>query len=78
VTKVQIAQLRDHVSHYVHRAERGETILIVNRTRPVAALGPYVPARRSRKSLVGLLKGTARIEGDLVSPSIPPAGWFRS
>ena len=78
MTKVQIAKLRDRVSHYVHRAERGETILIVNRARPVAALGPYAPARRVGKSLVGLLKGTARIRGDLVGPSIPPEDWFRS
>jgi prevent-host-death family protein len=78
MTKVQIGELRDRVSHYVRRAERGETIVIVNRSREVALLSPWRrrPARSAR--LLGCLKGTASIRGDIVSPIIPADEWFRS
>jgi prevent-host-death family protein len=77
MAEVKIADLRDHVSQYVRRAARGETVVILNRSRPVAALGPYTP-RRSTRRLLGLLKGTATIQGDIVGPTIPPEHWFRS
>ena len=78
MAEVKIAELRNHVSRYVRRAERGETVVIVNRSRPVAALGPYAPARRPGRRLLGLLKGTAKIQGDIVHASIPTRHWFRS
>ena len=78
MTKVQIGELRDRVSHYVRRAEHGETFVVVNRTREVAVLAPR--RRRSTRSagLLGCLKGTATIRGDIVSPIIPRGEWFRS
>jgi len=78
MTKVQIGQLRDRASYYVRRAEHGETIVVVNRTREVAVLSPRrrQPARAAR--LLGCLKGTAAIRGDIVSPIIPEDEWFRS
>lgn len=78
MTKVQIAELRDQVSRYVRRAERGETIVIVNRSRKVAVLAPCAPARGRAGRLLGCLKGTARVRGDLVRAGIPPRDWFRS
>lgn len=78
MTKVQIGELRDRVSHYVRRAEQGETIVIVNRTREVAVLAPR--SRRAARSarLLGCLKGTATVRGDIVCPIIPADEWFRS
>jgi prevent-host-death family protein len=77
MTKVQIGELRDRVSHYVRRAEHGETIVVVNRRREVAVLAPrrhsHQPAR-----LLGSLKGTAIIKGDIVSAVIPQDEWFSS
>ena len=78
MTKVQIGELRDRVSHYVRRAEHGETIIIVNRRRVVAALMPW-PRRPTRSTrLLGFLKGTATVRRDIVSPVIPEGEWFRS
>jgi prevent-host-death family protein len=70
MTRVQIGELRDRVSHYVRRAERGETIVILNRAREVALLSPcrQRPMRSAR--LLGYLKGTASVRGDIVSPII--------
>jgi len=78
MTKIQIGELRDRVSYYVRRAEHGETFVVVNRTREVAVLAPR--RRRSTRStrLLGCLKGTATVRGDIVSPIIPEDEWFRS
>jgi prevent-host-death family protein len=74
---VAIGELRDHVSQYVRRAEKGETIIIVNRRREVAILQPWPGRSRSPKRLLGALKGTARTTGNLLEPIAPPSGWFR-
>ena len=78
MAKVQIGELRNRVSHYVRRAEQGETIVILNRTREVAVLAPR--SRRTARSarLLGCLKGTATVHGDIVCPIIPAEEWFRS
>jgi prevent-host-death family protein len=77
MTKVQIGELRDRVSHYVRRAEHGETIVVFNRTREVAVLAPRRRSTRSAR-LLGCLKGTATVRGDIISPIIPADEWFRS
>jgi prevent-host-death family protein len=78
MTKVQIGELRDRVSHYVRRAEQGETIVIVNRTREVAVLAPRARSAARSARLLGCLKGTATVHGDIVCPIIPADEWFRS
>jgi prevent-host-death family protein len=38
-----IAELRDHLSEYLHRVEAGERILVMRRNTPVAELRPVAP-----------------------------------
>jgi prevent-host-death family protein len=78
VTKVRIGELRDNVSQYVRRAEKGETIVIVNRTREVAVLSPWRPGTRRATRLVGCMKGTARVTGDILAPIAREDDWFRT
>ena len=78
MVKVGIGELRDNVSRYVRRAERGETIVIVNRDREVAVLQAWRGRSPRPTRLLGCLKGTARVRGDIVSPIIPENEWFRS
>jgi prevent-host-death family protein len=78
MVKVGIGELRDRVSQYVRRAERGETIVIVNRDREVAVLQPWREKRPRSRRLMGSMKGTAKISGDIVKPVIPKREWFRS
>lgn len=75
--KVLIGELRNRVSHYVRRAEQGETIVVVNRHREVAVLAPRRQVRRPTR-LLGSLKGTAVVKGDIVAPVIPEDDWFSS
>src|SRR5690349_14347031 len=76
VTRVGIGELRDRVSRYVRRAEKGETIVIVNRDREVAVLQPWRRPGRKSGRLLGALRGSARVSGDIVSPI--DADWFRT
>jgi prevent-host-death family protein len=75
MTKVQIGELRNRVSHYVRLAEQGETIVIVNRTREVALLAPRGGRHAHSARLLGCLKGTATVRADIVSPIIPEEEW---
>ncbi len=39
-TTIGVAELRRNLSHYLRRVERGERLLVTDRRRPVAELGP--------------------------------------
>jgi len=47
----------------------------VKRNREIAVLSA-VPRARHEEGLLGWMKGSARIEGDLVEPMLPAAAWF--
>jgi prevent-host-death family protein len=40
MTSVGIRELKAHLAEYIRRAERGESITVTDRGRPVARLGP--------------------------------------
>jgi prevent-host-death family protein len=40
MTSVGIRELKAHLTEYIRRAERGESITITDRGRPVARIGP--------------------------------------
>ena len=40
MTTVGIAELRQNLSEYLRRVERGERLVVTDRNRPVAELGP--------------------------------------
>lgn len=77
MVKVRIGEFRDHVCEYVRRAGNGETFLVVNRDREVAVLQAPPRAKRPSRKLLGCLKGTAKLKGDIME-SIPEEEWFRS
>lgn len=71
---VGIAELRQNLSRYLRRVERGERLLVTDRNRPVAELGPppsagteldrlIVEGRVSRPTRRGLPE-PLRLEGD--------------
>ena len=47
MTKVGLKTLKNKLSDYVRRAAAGETIVITDRDRPVAEIGPPRPATES-------------------------------
>jgi len=61
--EVGIRELKQHLSEYLDRAERGEVLRVTDRGRPKAILGP-VPGR-------------ARIEGGIRAGWITPGSGMR-
>ena len=76
VTRVKIGEFRDRASELIRRAAAGETVLILNRDRPVAKIVPVRSVAISGHGLVGALRGTARIEGDIEAPIAAADAWF--
>ena len=71
---VGVAELRQNLSRYLRRVERGERLLVTDRNRPVAEIGPppttgealdrlIAEGRVSRPSRRGLPE-PLRLEGD--------------
>ncbi len=74
--RVKIGELRDNVSHYVRRAAHGERIVIVNRNREVAMLVPVPRGAEKSRRLLGCMRGSARVVGDILSPMDDE--WFQT
>ena len=78
MTRVKIGEFRDRASELIRRAARGETVVILNRDREVAKIVPVKPAGRTDRGLLGSLRGTARIRGDIEAPIARPEDWYRT
>ena len=78
MTRVKIGEFRDRASELIRRAAGGETVVILNRDRAVAKIVPIDRGKRSRGGLIGALRGTGRVVGDIVSPIGAPEDWFTS
>ena len=71
---VGVAELRQHLSRYLRRVEQGERLLVTDRNRPVAELGP-VPSGEDLDRLIAAgkverpvrrgLPGSLRLDGDV-------------
>ena len=77
MTRVKIGEFRDRASELIRRAAGGETVIILNRDRAVAKIVPVTPSGSAGSGLLGSLRGTARIRGDVESPIAPADIWFR-
>jgi len=67
--KAKCLRLMDEVE------KTGEELVITKRGKPVAKLVPAQPAAaEKRRSLIGCMKGTVTILGDIVEPALDP-GW---
>lgn len=68
---VGIAELRQNLSRYLRRVEDGERLLITDRNRPVAELGPPPSAGEALDRLIA--------EGRVTRPTrrgLPPPLWM--
>jgi prevent-host-death family protein len=65
--KINIHEVKTHLSRYLARVAAGDTIVICNRNVPVAEIRP-VPARRTARRPVGLAKGRFEIPPAFFEP----------
>ena len=69
--KLNIHEAKTHLSRYLARLKKGETIVLCRRNTPIAEIRP-LPGAPHRPRRLGLAKGTIRILPSFFDPL--PAG----
>lgn len=74
---VNVAEFKDRFSELLALVEQGAEVIVCRRNVPLARVEPIrKPApRKAQHSVVGCMKGTVQIHGDLTEPCIPEADW---
>ena len=65
--KINIHEAKTHLSRYLARLAKGETIVLCNRNVPVAEIRP-LPARRTAKRPVGLARDSFTVSPAFFEP----------
>ena len=65
--KLNIHEAQTHLSRYLARLNRGETIILCKRNEPVAEIRP-LPRPRKTKRPIGLAKGEFKIPRAFFAP----------
>lgn len=65
--RINIHEAKAHLSRYLKRLERGETILLCRRNVPVAEIRPVGRARRSARP-IGLRAGAFEVPAEFLEP----------
>ena len=79
--QVNIHEAKTHFSELIAAVERGEDIVIARRGKPVAKLGPGIPAETSptRQRVFGQWAGKIRVDPSFYEPMSEEelAEWYR-
>jgi len=67
MTRVNIHEAKTHLSKYLEKVERGETVILCRRNRPIAELRP-LPKQRTKPRPIGLAKGEFEIPPEFFDP----------
>jgi prevent-host-death family protein len=65
--RLNIHEAKTHLSRYLERVARGETVLLCKRNVPVAEIRP-LPAERTRPRSIGLAKGEFQVPAEFFLP----------
>jgi prevent-host-death family protein len=78
MASVGVKQLRDHLTHYLRRARKGEQVLITDRGKPVAELVSLPAPAAAERAWTLVRQGRARWGGGkprgAVRPPVPRGG----
>ena len=74
---VNVAEFKDRISELLALVEAGGEVIVCRRNVPLARVEPIrkPTPRKAPHSVVGCMKGTVRIHGDLTEPCIPEEDW---
>jgi len=67
VIRLNIHEVKTHLSRYLKKLARGETILLCKRNIPIAEIRP-LPKRRKGKRPIGLAKGEFKVPPEFFEP----------
>jgi len=65
--KLNIHEAKTHLSRYLDKLKKGETILLCKRNEPIAEIRP-LPAPPTRRRPIGLAKGKLTIPKEFFDP----------
>ena len=65
--KLNVHEAKTHLSRYLARLARGESILLCKRNIPIAEIRPIPPHRKTKRP-VGLAKGKFKIPPEFFEP----------
>ena len=65
--RLNIHEVKTHLSRYLAKLARGETILLCKRNIPIAEIRP-LPRRRKGKRPIGLAKGEFKVPPEFFEP----------
>jgi antitoxin (DNA-binding transcriptional repressor) of toxin-antitoxin stability system len=65
--RLNIHEAKTHLSEYLGRLEKGETIILCKRNVPIAEIRPIKPAARGKRP-IGLAKGKLKIRKSFFNP----------
>jgi antitoxin (DNA-binding transcriptional repressor) of toxin-antitoxin stability system len=65
--RLNVHEAKTHLSAYLERLSKGESILLCKRNEPVAEIRPLAAARR-RKRPLGLAKGKLKLPPEFFKP----------
>jgi antitoxin (DNA-binding transcriptional repressor) of toxin-antitoxin stability system len=68
--KINIHEAKTHLSRYLGKLSKGETIILYKRNNPIAEIHP-IPLERKSKRLIGLAKGKFEVPQKFFDP-FPP------
>ncbi len=73
--QANVAQVKEHLSAYVAKAERGVTTTVCRRNRPVAQIVPVTGLSQSNRTRLGSARGSVVVECDLTAPAMDASDW---
>jgi len=65
--RLNIHEAKTHLSRYLARLQKGETIILCRRNVPIAEIRP-LPPKRTRKRPIGLARGTFAVPDSFFEP----------
>ncbi len=65
--RLNIHEAKTHLSRYLAKLKKGETIILCRRNEPIAEIRP-LPSPPSRKRPVGLAKGQLTVQKEFFEP----------
>lgn len=68
--KISIHEAKTHLSNYIDRLAKGESILLCKKNIPIAEIRPIPPEKKVKRT-IGLAKGKFKIPPEFFKP-LPP------
>ncbi len=76
MTTVSVSEFKATCLALLERVRKsGQTITVTKRGKPVAKVVPIRALETKKRGILGYMKGTGRIVGDIESPASDPQDW---